>query len=91
MTQIVTVSAHTAAYAMEPVKPALRSPRISYVEEHTQLLAQKASQSDDLRLRALVKVVQPPALALYFLTASQQKYEQATLQDTIDAYKSSVA
>ncbi len=51
MTQVVTVSAHTAAYAMEPVKPPQRVSRASYVEEHTRLLAQQAAQSDDLRLR----------------------------------------
>lgn len=91
MTQVVTVSAHTAAYAMEPVKPPQRVSRQSYVEEHTRLLAQQAAQSEDLQLRALVNVVQPPALALYFLTSSQQQFEQATLKETIEAYKSSVA
>ena len=53
-------------------------------------LAQQAAQSEDLRLRALVNVVQPPALALYFLTSTQQRFEQATLKETIEAYKSSV-
>jgi len=42
-------------------------------------------------LRALVNVVQPPALALYFLTATQTKTEQATLKETLEAYQSSVA
>ena len=91
MTQVVTVSANTAAYAMEPVKPPQRVARQTYVEEHTRTFAEKAAQSEDLRLRALMTVVQPPALALYFLTASQQQLEQATLKQTIDAYRSSVA
>jgi hypothetical protein len=55
------------------------------------VLAEKAARGDDLRLRALVSVVQPPALALYFLTSSQERLEQATLKDTIEAYKNSVA
>jgi hypothetical protein len=76
---------------MEPVKPPQRTSRASYVEEHTRELAQQAAQSEDLRLRALVNIVQPPALALYFLTASQQRPEQATLKETIEAYKNSVA
>ncbi|WP_245281517.1 hypothetical protein [Rhizobium sp. AAP43] len=86
----MTVSAHTAAYAMEPVKAPLRTGRTSYAEEHTRLLAEQASQSEDLRLRALVNVVQPPALALYFLTSSQKRFEQSTLKETIEAYKNSV-
>lgn len=91
MTQVVTVSANTAAYAMEPIKPPQRVSRSSYVEDHTRVLAEKAARGDDLRLRALVSVVQPPALALYFLTSSQERLEQATLKDTIEAYKNSVA
>ena len=91
MTQVVTVSAQTAAYAMEPVKPPQRVSRATYVEEHTRVLAQQAALSEDLRLRALVNVVQPPALALYFLTSTQARYEQATLKETIEAYKNSVA
>ncbi|MCJ8239324.1 hypothetical protein [Peteryoungia algae] len=90
MTQVVTVSAQTAAYAMESVKPPQRASRASYVEEHTRMLAQQAAQSEDLQLRALVAIVQPPALSLYFLTSTQQQFEQATLQETIEAYKNSV-
>ncbi|CAH0341042.1 hypothetical protein [Rhizobium sp. CECT 9324] len=91
MTQVVTVSATTAAYAMEPIKPQQRVTGSSHAEETTRLLAEKAAKGEDFKLRAMVSIVQPPALALYFLTASQQKLEQATLKETISAYRSSVA
>lgn len=91
MTQVVTVSATTAAYAMESSKPPQRTSRNTFVEESTRLLAEKAATSEDFQLRALVNIVQPPALALYFLTASQKHLAQASLKDTLEAYKSSAA
>lgn len=91
MTQVVTVSATTAAYAMENTKTPIRPARSSFVEESTRLLAEKAAVSEDFQLRALVNIVQPPALALYFLTASQQHLVQASLRDTLEAYKNSAA
>ncbi|MFA7416718.1 MAG: hypothetical protein WC048_19805 [Rhizobium sp.] len=91
MTQVVSVSANTAAYAMEAVKPPQRTPRGSFVEETIRAFAENAAASEDFQLRALVNVVQPPALALYFLTATQTKTEQATLKETLEAYQSSVA
>lgn len=62
MTQVVTVSATTAGYAMENSKVPLRASRSSYVEESTRILAEKAAVSEDFQLRALVNIVQPPAL-----------------------------
>ena len=89
MTQVVSVSATTAAYAMENVKAPVRVSRSSYVEENTRILAERAAESEDFQLRALVNVVQPPALALYFLTASQKNFAQASLKETLEAYKNS--
>lgn len=91
MTQVVTVSATTAAYAMENSKAPVRGSRSSYVEESTRLLAEKAAESEDFQLRALVNIVQPPALALYFLTASQKNLAQASLKETLDAYMNSTS
>lgn len=91
MTQVVTVSATTAAYAMESSKPPQRTSRNAFVEEHTRQLAEKAATSEDFQLRALVNIVQPPALALYFLTASQKHLAQASMKDTLEAYKNSAA
>ncbi|GEO84988.1 MULTISPECIES: hypothetical protein [Alphaproteobacteria] len=91
MTQVVTVSATTAAYAMEHVKPQQRTSRSSFSDENTRLLAEQAATSEDFQLRALLNIVQPPALALYFLTAGQKNLAQASLKDTLEAYKNSAA
>ncbi|MDI6835570.1 hypothetical protein [Ciceribacter thiooxidans] len=91
MPQVVTVSATTAAYAMEATKPPQRVPRGTLVEEQLQVFAERAAKGDDFRLRAILTVVQPPALSLHFLTAGQAKHEQATLKEALAAYLSSTS
>ncbi|NKN37877.1 hypothetical protein HFC70_16110 [Agrobacterium sp. a22-2] len=91
MTQVLTVSATTAGYATDLLKPQQKAVRDSIVEQETRIIAEKVAKSDDYSLRALLNVIQPPALALYFLTASQQNNQQATLQQTLEAYRNSAA
>ena len=87
MTQVFSVSANTAAYALEAVKPSQRAPRKSEVEEAIHELARKAETGDDFQLRGLMTVIKPPALTLYFLTAASQRQEQqATLEQAQQAY-----
>ncbi|TRB02866.1 MULTISPECIES: hypothetical protein [Rhizobium/Agrobacterium group] len=88
MTQVLSVSANTAAYALEAVKPSQRVPRKSEVEEAIHELARKAEHGDDFQLRALMTAIKPPALTLYFLTAASQRHEpQATLEQAVEAYE----
>lgn len=91
MTQVLTVSATTAGYATDLLKPQQKAVRDSIVERETRAIAEKAAKSDDYSLRAVLNVIQPPALALYFLTASQKQNQQATLQETLEAYRNSAA
>ncbi|PZU85821.1 MAG: hypothetical protein DI528_11130 [Shinella sp.] len=91
MAQIVTVSANTAAYAMEPIKPPQRVSRTTYVEEYARDVMDKAEESNDFRLRALANIAQPPALALFFLSAGQRRIEQSSVRETIEAYKNSTS
>ncbi|KAA3504161.1 hypothetical protein DXM27_02540 [Rhizobium rhizogenes] len=88
MTQVLSVSANTAAYALEAVKPPQRVPRRTEVEEEIHALARKAENGDDFQLRALMTAIKPPALTLYFLTAASQRHEpQATLEQAVEAYE----
>ncbi len=88
MTQVLSVSANTAAYALEAVKPSPRVPRRSEVEEAIHELARKAENGDDFQLRALMTAIKPPALTLYFLTNASQRHEpQATLDQAVEAYE----
>ncbi|MBX9457830.1 MAG: hypothetical protein KL863_18465 [Rhizobium sp.] len=72
MVQIVTVSANTAAYAAEALKPSARVSGVPQSEKTVHALAAEAKKSGDFEPRAILNVVQPPALALFFLTAERQ-------------------
>lgn len=87
MTQVIGISANTAAYAMEAVKPAQRTPKKTVVEEAIHALARQVEQGSDIHLRALINVVKPPALALYFLTSSHHQNPQATYEQVQEAYE----
>lgn len=87
MTQVLSVSATTAAYALEAQKPVQRVSRKSEVEHAIEELARKAETGDDFQLRGLMTAVRPPALTLYFLTAASQRQEpQTTLSEAVEAY-----
>ncbi len=87
MTGVITVSASTAAYAAEPIKPAQRVTGGQLMEAAMKDWAEKASQTDDPRQRNLLNLVHPPALAVFFLTAGdQQKLPQSSRQIADAAY-----
>lgn len=88
MTQVLSVSANTAAYALEAVKPSQRAPRKTEIEDAIHELARKAERGEDFQLRGMMTAIKPPALALYFLTvASQRQEQQATLEQAQQAYE----
>jgi len=72
MVQIVTVSANTAAYVAEALKPSARVSGVSPSEKTVHALAAEARKSGDYEQLALTNVVHPPSLALFFLTAEKQ-------------------
>ncbi|MBO3760568.1 hypothetical protein J5J10_06735 [Ciceribacter sp. L1K23] len=90
MTQVVTVSAHTAAYASEAVKKPIRSPRKTDVQDNMRAVVNNAAEGEDVWKTAPLNMVQSSKLSLDFLSANQSRHEQqATLKQTIDAYKNS--
>ena len=72
MVQVVTVSATTAAYAAEALKPSARVSGVSPSEKTVQALAAEVEKSGDFERKAILNVVQPPALSRFFLTAERQ-------------------
>ncbi|WP_414901504.1 hypothetical protein [Rhizobium cremeum] len=76
---------------MEAIKPPQRVARSTYVEDYARQVAEQAENTNDFALRALANIAQPPALALFFLTAGERRIEQASLKETIEAYMSSAA
>ncbi|MCD1264743.1 hypothetical protein GR158_13545 [Shinella sp. AETb1-6] len=69
MTQIVTVSPATAAYAALGAKTTTRSHTL--FEERIHHWSEDAKVRGDARVVAVLNVIQPPALALALLTAPQ--------------------
>lgn len=72
MVQIVTVSANTAAYAAEALKPSARVSGVPQPEKAGRAQAAERKRGDDVEQRAIVAVAQAPALSLFFLTAERQ-------------------
>jgi len=68
MTQIVTVSPTTAAYASQAMKPETRNRTL--FEQRIQMWSEDARAVGDARTLALVTLIQPPALALALVTAA---------------------
>jgi hypothetical protein len=67
MTQIVTVSPATAAYASQGMKTNTRPSTL--FEERIHTWSEDAKLRGDARTLAVLNVVQPPALALALITA----------------------
>ena len=67
MTQIVTVSPITAAYASQGMKMQTRAN--SLFEQRIHAWSEDAKTHGDARTVAVLNVIQPPALALALLTA----------------------
>lgn len=87
MTQVVTVSAHTAAYASEAIRKPVRTSRKTDVEENMRTVENNTAQGEDAWTTTPANMVQSSQLSLDFLSANQSRQEQASLKQTIDAYK----
>ncbi|AOF92014.1 hypothetical protein [Sinorhizobium sp. RAC02] len=68
MTQIVTVSPTTAAYASQGMRPQTRANTL--FEERIHVWSEDAKIRGDARTVAMLNVIQPPALALALITAT---------------------
>ncbi len=88
MTQIVSVSAVTAAYATEGLKPSARISGAMQTQETTQAQILEARHADTKRHEQMNSIVGPPAIALFFLTAGERgrTMQQMTLREVEDAY-----
>ncbi|MCO6185920.1 hypothetical protein [Rhizobium sp. L1K21] len=84
MTQVITVSPMTAAYASEAYKP--RDSRNSPLEKAISDWHARAVESADAYDRGLLNVVRPPSLQLAFLTAAHHSYRHVSLDQAIAEY-----
>jgi len=88
MTEIVSVSASTAAYATEGLKPSARISGSTQTHETTYLQNQEARAADNRRHAALTSIVGPASIAAFFVTAGERNrlLAQTTLREAEEAY-----
>lgn len=88
MTNVITVSAATAAYATEPLKASARVSGSAPVQETMHALSLETRKADTIRHQELMNTVGPGALALFFLTTGEQnrRLPQTTLHEAQEAY-----
>lgn len=93
MTQIVTVSAATAAYAAEPLKASARVSGAAQTAEATQTAMLEARRADTFQHDMRSTIVGSAALTMFFLKASEQQgqFQQATLREAEQAYLENLA
>jgi hypothetical protein len=88
MTQIVTISATTAAYATEGLKPSARISGSPQSDETKMVQLRESRAADnDAHLKSM-QLVGPPAIALFFLTAGERNrlLGQTTQREAEEAY-----
>lgn len=87
MTQVITVSAPTAAYAASAQRPPPGRPLTASPLENTiREWRTKAIENGDPGQKAVLSLVKPPALALLFLTMPS-KLPQVTVDEANQQYK----
>jgi len=88
MTQIVTVSASTAAYATEGLKPSARVNGSTHTAEAVHTEIQEVRRADNLQQVHLREVVGAASITAFFVSAGERgaQLAQTTLREALDAY-----
>ncbi|SMC81993.1 hypothetical protein [Rhizobium sp. RU36D] len=88
MTQVVTVSAHTAAYVAEAMKTPPKVSRSTHVKETRKSVDKEAPSEDIYTAQISATVSDSTSSALKFMTGGHQSKQNASLQATLEAYES---
>ena len=88
MTQIVTVSASTAAYATEGLKPSARVNGSTHTAEAVYTEIQEVRRADALQQIHVREVVGADSITAFFVSAGERgaQLAQTTLREALDAY-----
>ena len=86
MVEVVSISAYTAAWAMDAAKPLARVPAsIAAREARRMELRQKRDGSDDDKIEEAAPAIQSTAVALDMMIEGERQ-PQATIQQAIESY-----
>ncbi len=83
MTQVVTVSANTAAYAMEALKPAPRVPRKQFVQEAVKNYETARNDGEDGEITDIIRAASAELSMMNF----NDHHPHATIQEALEAYR----
>ena len=83
MTQVVTVSANTAAYAMEALKPAPRVPRKQFVQEAVKNYETARNDGEDGGGADVIRAASAELAMMNF----NDHHPHATIQEALEAYR----
>ncbi|MCM2293691.1 hypothetical protein NAC44_15285 [Allorhizobium sp. BGMRC 0089] len=90
MTQILSVSATTAGYVADTLKPPAKVMRPNYVEQISRQINirkdKDAAKAEAITRAAITTLTESSALGLFFMKAGENEQPRAGLKQTRDAY-----
>ncbi len=91
MTQVLSVSATTAGYITDTLRPVQKGSRPNYVEQiNKQIEAKKdIAKAEGITRSAIATLKDTTAIGLHFMRAGEQKMPRASLEETKKAYRES--
>jgi transposase len=89
MTQVLSVSATTAGYVTDTLRPVQRGTRSPYVEQINQQIETKKdiAKTEGISRSAIATLKDSTAIGLHFMKAGEQRHPRASLEETKQAYR----
>ncbi|HBF29957.1 hypothetical protein [Rhizobium sp.] len=91
MTQVLSVSATTAGYITDTLRPVQKGSRPNYVEQIAQQIETKKeiNKTEGITRSAIATLRDSTAIGLHFMKAGEHRYPRASLEETKKAYRES--
>jgi len=89
MTQVLSVSATTAGYITDTLRPIQKGTRSPYVEQISQQIEIKKdiAKAEGITRSAITTLKDSTAIGLHFMKAGEHKFPRASLEETKKAYR----
>ncbi|THF52130.1 hypothetical protein [Allorhizobium terrae] len=89
MTQVLSVSATTAGYVTDTLRPVQRGTRSPYVEQISQQIEAKKelNKAEGITRTAIATLKDSTAIGLHFMKAGEHRQPRASLEETRQAYR----
>ncbi|MDQ0455882.1 hypothetical protein [Rhizobium paknamense] len=87
MTQVLSVSATSAGYVADTLKPPQRVVQADYVGQINKQIYAKKQKVEAASKSTVAGLMESSAMGLYFMKAGQNKNPRASLEETQQAYE----